>query len=570
MALACLVAALPIGEGLGGAPFDDPGEGMHAEIARELLVSGDLLPLRLNGVRYVDKPPLLYWAMAAAFRVLGLHEAAARAVPALAAIAAGAATAWLGIRLLGRAGGLAASMALLTSLWFFVYARYVRPETLFVAALAWGFALMLLGLRDDRRGWVVAGVVSFGVAGLAKDFLGALGPLAVIGLAMTLGGCLRPLSRWLPPTGVAVAALFTFGWYAVAEAYARGFAWYTVVDNHLLNVLQARHFPDEDVPLTALEFAAAGLGGALPWILGAGVAMADLVRRRAWRHRAELPWIVLALWAVAVFASTLASGFRLPYYGLPAYPALALLAARAWRDGEGRGLVVAHALLFAGLALACWLALATDGAGFVAAVSGVADVYSRKKAVLGELSAFPTWLELAPLVRVTALICSVGALGLAVTAATRSGRRIGLAVTALVMLAMLPPLAAAHTLTSGHRAVRDMALEVRGLMRPGDRLLHEGPIENSGALELYSGRRPIIVDGRRSVLGFGATFDEARETFWDEARLRREWGGPVRHYLVSTRDPEHSVLGRLSAANVRLVSASGGRRLYTDGAAGRP
>ncbi|HKQ62750.1 MAG TPA: hypothetical protein VJS92_15775, partial [Candidatus Polarisedimenticolaceae bacterium] len=73
--------------GLGRAPFDDPGEGMHAEIARELTLSRDPLALTLNGVPYVDKPPLLYVLIAAVSRVAGQSEAAARAVSAGAALA---------------------------------------------------------------------------------------------------------------------------------------------------------------------------------------------------------------------------------------------------------------------------------------------------------------------------------------------------------------------------------------------------------------------------------------------------------------------------------------------------
>ena len=51
-----------------------------------------------------------------------------------------------------------------------------------------------------------------------------------------------------------------------------------------------------------------------------------------------------------------------------------------------------------------------------------------------------------------------------------------------------------------------MAEDLRREMAPGDLLVHEGPIENSGALELYSGRRPVLLDARRSVLGIGATY----------------------------------------------------------------
>ena len=54
------------------------------------------------------------------------------------------------------------------------------------------------------------------------------------------------------------------GWYVVAAVRNAGFLWYTVVDNHLLNALRLRHFPDEDIPLSALEFLAVSGLGALP------------------------------------------------------------------------------------------------------------------------------------------------------------------------------------------------------------------------------------------------------------------------------------------------------------------
>ncbi|HXH83550.1 MAG TPA: glycosyl transferase, partial [Candidatus Tectomicrobia bacterium] len=75
---AALALVLP---GLGSAPFDDPGEGMHAEIARELLHSGRPFALTLNGVPYVDKPPLLYVLVAGAVAIGGPVEGAARLVP---------------------------------------------------------------------------------------------------------------------------------------------------------------------------------------------------------------------------------------------------------------------------------------------------------------------------------------------------------------------------------------------------------------------------------------------------------------------------------------------------------
>ena len=101
---AVLVAAPLLLARLGAAPFDDPGEGMHAEIARELGQSLDPFALTLNGVRYVDKPPLFYVLLAGVFAAVGPGEGPARAVSATAALAAVAATAWLGVRLLGLGG----------------------------------------------------------------------------------------------------------------------------------------------------------------------------------------------------------------------------------------------------------------------------------------------------------------------------------------------------------------------------------------------------------------------------------------------------------------------------------
>jgi len=142
-ALAATAAAPLLLSGLGVAAFDDPGEGMHAEIARELLAAGGALPLTLSGVPYVDKPPLLYSLLASAFALAGPGEGAARLVSALAALLAVGATAWLGARLAGARTGFVAGLALLGSIGFFAYGRYVRPDALFVALLALGFALAL-------------------------------------------------------------------------------------------------------------------------------------------------------------------------------------------------------------------------------------------------------------------------------------------------------------------------------------------------------------------------------------------------------------------------------------------
>src|SRR6266540_3056682 len=199
VAAAVLVALVLVLPGLGGAPLDDPGEGQHAEIAREISAGGGWVTLRLNGVRYFDKPPLLYWLTAASFRLFGPSEWAARLAPLLGAVLAAAGTAVLGARLLGLRGGVIAAGALLSSALFVAFGRYVRPETLYVAAIQWGFTGLLLGLRDApasarRRpsAWPLVGAAALGVASLVKDPVGLIGPLGAVWLALALARRARP------------------------------------------------------------------------------------------------------------------------------------------------------------------------------------------------------------------------------------------------------------------------------------------------------------------------------------------------------------------------------------------
>jgi hypothetical protein len=540
-------------------PFDDPGEGMHADIARALLERGGALPLTLAGAPYLDKPPLLYALLAGVFGLAGPSEFAARVVPALAALAAVAAAAWLGARLGEGRTGLVAGLALLTSLGFFVHGRYVRPETLFVAALAAGFALALTGLAEERRGLTIAGLAAFGLAALAKDPLGVLAPPVAIAAALALAGRLRPVGRWLPWPGVALALVLAFAWWPLAEAATPGFTWYTVVDNHVLNLARARHFPDEDVPLSAGEFTLVALLGASPWVLPAAGVVWRLARRRAWRDPAETPWVALAVWAVGVLGLTALSPFRLPHYGLPAYPAIAVLAARGWRDLGVRPLAALHAALLGTLALGCALMWSSHGSALMSEVVGATDVASRKTEAVGEAPPVPPWASFRPLVATAALSLAAGAVVLA-AAAVRRARMLAVYATVASLMLMLPSAGVGLSLVSAHRAVKGVGEEIRRRAGPTDIVAHEGPIENSGALEWYSGRRPVIVEGRRSVLGFAATRPEGREAFWDARRLRAAWTGPRRIWLVTARSPEQSVVRHLPGA--RLVASGGGRRLY--------
>jgi hypothetical protein len=265
--------------------------------------------------------------------------------------------------------------------------------------------------------------------------------------------------------------------------------------------------------------------------------------------------------------------FKLPHYALPAYPAIALLAVRFWRSrlARPRALLTVHLACFAAMAVGALVVASGDGRAFVDAVFSTTDVYTRKEIAASQLSPLPPWSALASLVTHAALIAGAGALTLVAALAVGAGR-LGFAVVLGAMLALMPLATAAMSLVASGRAVAALADNVKRRIAPGDLLAHEGPIENSGALEFYSGRRPVLLDARRSVLGMGATYAESRGAFVDSAELARVWQTGQRVYLVTPRDPEQSIVASLPRDTVHLIAATHGRWLYTnvrEGATGR-
>src|ERR671939_1094138 len=94
---------------LGATPLLDPDEPVYGQIAREMVRSGNWLTPHLAGRPWFDKPPLFYWASAAAMALLGPTELAARLPSALAAVLLMALVFAVGQRLFGRRAAWAAT-----------------------------------------------------------------------------------------------------------------------------------------------------------------------------------------------------------------------------------------------------------------------------------------------------------------------------------------------------------------------------------------------------------------------------------------------------------------------------
>jgi 4-amino-4-deoxy-L-arabinose transferase-like glycosyltransferase len=557
-----VVVALVVLPGLGAGPWLDPPEGFHAQIAHEMSRSGDWITLRLDGIRYFSKPPLPYWLMQVSFMVDGATPFAARLWPALAAVAAAALTARIGTMLGGPRLGLLAGLMTGMNLGVFVFARIVKPDMLLVFCITAAFSGFVAAYTTGRRWPLGVFYGALGLAVIAKDFLGALGPLMAVAAFLWWVGE-RSIRTWMPWWGIALFLVPWLPWYLAVETRNPGFLWFTVVDVHLLNFTGRRAFPDEDVPLRTLEFLAVTIVAFLPWSLAAPLGAMRALRQGAADRPASM-WRFLACWALGVIAVFSLSRFKLPHYAFPAFPALALLAARAWdeaieRRRGVRALLAPPAVLFALLAVAVVAAIA-DVLPLTREAVASADVAARNATVQGrglEHDALGMPLSAMPGL---AAVLSVAALGLAV-AAWRRAAAVGAVIVLCTTAAFLS--VSGKGLEGFARARSATVIEEALLSRlgPDDVVVHEGPLENSASLLLRVGRHVPVVDGLRSNLAFGATFAEAGPLIWDRARLAEAWR-TGRVFLISVVAPERSATRELQP--VTLLATGAGRRLYTN------
>jgi len=551
--------------GLGAAPFLDPPEGFHAAVAESLRASGDWTTLRVDGVRYFDKPPLLYWLLAASFSVAGPTETAARLWPALAGVGIAAATGWIGIMLSGPRVGLLAALLSATNLGMFVFGREVKPDLPFIFFIVLAFAGFVVAYRGRGRWGLALAYGSLGLSALTKDFLGAVAPLCVIAAFLWITRE-RPYAVWAPWWGVALTIAIALPWYASVERASHGFLWYTVVDNHVLNFARQRVFPDADVPLGAWQFLGVTLGAFLPWVLAAPWAIGRALRP-SWPNAEARLWGLLALWVVLVVGCFTLSPFRLPHYALPAFPALALLVARVWDESiDALPGALAPRTLLTPVSLAFGLAgagLVVGSLGYIPMPAGAlesVDVAARNLAARGQVAAASPLALYAPIMLKGGLVFLVAAAAMTV-ATVRRLPAAGIGIALAAMIAFLPMAGEGMATFARSRSARPIVAELTRRLQPADVVIHEGPLEDTGSLMLAV-RRPVrIVDGLYSNLAFGATFPEARDVFWSQTRVREAWASN-RCFLVSTAAPASSVVHTL--APLHLLAEGGGRWLYSN------
>ncbi len=167
---------------LGFRPYANPDEGRYTEIPREMAVTGDFVTPRLNGVKYFEKPPLIYWLSALTFKTLGVTPFTARLWSAIFALA-GVLMTYAAARCLhGREVGIASAVVLGTSLLYYALGQIIILDMGVAVTLAGALFAFILAMREPagrkRLALFVTFYVCIALATLIKGLIGFLLPSA--------------------------------------------------------------------------------------------------------------------------------------------------------------------------------------------------------------------------------------------------------------------------------------------------------------------------------------------------------------------------------------------------------
>jgi 4-amino-4-deoxy-L-arabinose transferase-like glycosyltransferase len=297
-------------------PLLEPDEARYAEIPREMLAEGHCVEPTWHGEPYYHKPPLLYWLVMASYQVFGVHDWAARLVPALASFASIFVVWFWGNRILGARAGFFAALILALSGRFVYLGRMLTFDPLLSLWVIAALTCAHLAIAESRLRWRwwLASALLCGLGLLTK------GPVALV-LVLAPVLALQLVDRRLARPGVARYAAYlalAIGLAAPWYAAMAGFNPTAAVDFFWLHNVQRYLDPlDHEEPLWF--FLPSLVWGTLPWSL-----LLIPLARRVLKRRAPSPlsFCLVALgWCVVFFS--LSSCKRVGYI-LPALPLLAL------------------------------------------------------------------------------------------------------------------------------------------------------------------------------------------------------------------------------------------------------
>ena len=624
-ALLLLVWTALYASSLAALPLLDDADATHAQAAQAMLRTGDWVTLHVDGIRYLEKPPLPYWIAVASLRLLGnnslaVHLPVALAVLALALLAWHWAHQAFGEELHAPEAGhqhapaswsqpharLYAGLFTLTAVGTFLFTRIFIPDALLSVLLAFTLYSWLRALAPPasselpgERWWAYSGWLALAAAVLTK---GLVAPALVAGtfaLYLPVSGDLRQWRRLHPASGTLLFLAVAAPWHVLAGlrnrggANGHGFFWFYFVNEHVLRFLGRRLPPDYNKLPVSLYWTLHTVW-LFPWSFFFPVLAITLWKMRkqgafsrrntprTFRERSVL--LLLVFPAVVLVFFSLSTNQE--YYTFPVYLPLLVLTAGSLANAERphvpaltpswqRCLLLCHGAL-AGVGLLASLALvlalwssrqlpAAPDVGTLLAHRGVGD-YTLSLSHLFDL----TGASFAALRTPALLAFAALALGPALSLYLRLHRRHFAATLTLVGMSVVFLFAAhlallrfAPLLSSQQFAAAIEQMQQSGAIAPNTTVLLYGDQALGSSLPFYLGQQVKLVDGRSTSMLFGSTFPDAPPLFLTHDQLQATWGQGPRKLLFVPEEHRADADRRLGAREIVLFE-SAGKALVTD------
>ncbi|MEZ2348511.1 ArnT family glycosyltransferase [Terriglobus sp. RCC_193] len=582
----------------------DDVDSIYIEAAREMLQRHDYVTPYVDGVRFFDKPPLMYWMAAGGMKVFGPHDWAARLPLSLMVLGLFLSVYVLGRRLFGERGGFYAAVAMATSLGPYLFTRFYIPDIMNALWMALGVHLFLIALDSSRNGemrsarmatWAFGIVMGLNL--LTKGLIGIVFPIGFVVIYALLTKQCRRLLKLPLFTSLLLFAVVALPWHILAALRnpaiampagtglpARaGWFWFYIINEHFMRFrgLRIPHdYGQVPIPLFWLMF----FLWLMPWVAFLPAAWTQYARM--WRDRLlenskrKQAALTVLLWSGMVLGFfTLSS--RQEYYSLPALPALALMAGGVVAGAEHgdphlrRNILRAHTwfLLPLGLLIAAicgTLAMispaARPGADISELLTSNPDQYNLALGHLHDLTTRAMGFFRAPLIIMAVSMFGVGPVAWWVR--RYGNRRIAnreRAANAVLAVSMCGVLLAVHGGLDRFYPIigsKGLAVQLAKVVQPQDAVMLDGELTSGSTLLFYT-RHPLqLVNGRVNGPWFGSFWPDAPPIFEDEDSLHKAWSGTQRVYLLTYQQTRVTDLQHFGA--VHLFATSGGKMILTN------
>jgi hypothetical protein len=557
----------------------DDVDSVQAQIARHMLSSGDWVTARLDGITYLEKAPLVYWAIALSYKIFGVHDWAARIPIALSAIGLCWLTAVFGVWAFGKRAGFYAGLCLATCVGLFLFTRILIPDVMLTFTIALATWAMLRALDDEEphpRAWAFVLAASLGAGLLLKSLVAVVFPLGAGLIFLLVTGQLFAARTWKrlhPFMGLAIALLIAAPWHILAtlrnppyfdfaihsvRGQYHGFLWFFFMNEQVLRFLNLR-YPRDYNTVPRLYFWLLHLVWLFPWsvYLPAITKLSFNPVDRAGRARLlALCWIGFIL-IFFTFSTTQ------EYYSMPCYPALALLLGAAMAEGtiwvrRGTRLLGALAGIMALAAFVLYLHVQNMPApgDISVALSRHPNAYSLSLGHMEDLT-FSSLAYLKGPLLLSGFAFFIGFLG-----TIRATSQRAFLATALMMVVFFQAARMAMVAFDPYMSSRPLAEAL--LRSPTGKVVFDGQYYGASSLVFYTNRDVLLLNGRRNNLEYGSYAPGAPDVFIDDSQFAKLWVQPERYYLVASEAALSRFKNLVGSQRLIVVDRSGGKVLMTN------